>query len=110
MHPLTQAGTHMSEVRPALDRLSHRQLLVLHFTCKGLRNQEIARQLGVCERSVKAYISQLFLIFDVTNRTELVDVIGEELRNDLVTRVSRIEDGLPEGAAPLDIYKASGGG
>ncbi|MBV9401093.1 MAG: response regulator transcription factor [Bryobacterales bacterium] len=44
----------------------------MQLTCKGLRNSEIAKAIGLRERTVKAYISQLFLIFDVTNRTELV--------------------------------------
>jgi DNA-binding NarL/FixJ family response regulator len=39
---------------------------------KGLRNSEIARQLGISERAVKYCISQLMLILDATNRTELV--------------------------------------
>ena len=53
-------------------RLSNRQREVLFLTCKGLRSGEIGRQLGIAERTVKGYLTQLFLIFDVTNRTELV--------------------------------------
>lgn len=51
--------------------LNKRQRDVLFLLCKGLRNAEVARQLGISERTVKWYVSQLFLIFDVTNRTEL---------------------------------------
>jgi DNA-binding CsgD family transcriptional regulator len=48
----------------------HRDILSL-LHC-GLQNREIAMQLSLSARTVKAYISQLFMIFDVSNRTELV--------------------------------------
>lgn len=51
--------------------LNSRQLDTLFLICKGLRNAEIATQLQVAERTVKGYVAQLLLIFDVTNRTEL---------------------------------------
>jgi DNA-binding CsgD family transcriptional regulator len=53
------------------DRLSVRQHDVLVLICKGMRNSEIASRLELSERSVKAYVGQLLLIFDVSNRTEL---------------------------------------
>jgi DNA-binding NarL/FixJ family response regulator len=51
--------------------LNSRQRQVLELVRKGLRNSEIANTMKVSERSVKAYISQLFDVFEVTNRTEL---------------------------------------
>jgi DNA-binding CsgD family transcriptional regulator len=57
---------------PAAERLNPRQGDVLFLLSKGLRNQEIAAQLSLSQRTVKYYVNQLFLIFDVTNRTELV--------------------------------------
>lgn len=57
-------------------RLNERQRDVLFLLCKGLRNAEIAQQLRLSERTIKWYVSQLFLIFDVTNRTELVGMIA----------------------------------
>lgn len=54
------------------ERLSYRQTQVFQLTCRGLRNAEIAQQTGLSTRSVKAYLGQLFLIFEVSNRTELV--------------------------------------
>jgi len=53
------------------DRLGTRQRKVLLLVCRGLRNAEIAQELSVSERTVKAYIGQLFLVFNVSNRTEL---------------------------------------
>jgi len=55
-----------------MDRLNGKQREILGLACKGLRNSEIAKMMGLKERTVKAYMAQLFLIFDVTNRTELV--------------------------------------
>ena len=52
-------------VRAPLVRLTHRQREVLSLLCRGLRNAEIGEQLGVSERTVKWYVSQLFIVFDV---------------------------------------------
>ena len=57
-------------------RLNERQAVTLFLLGKGLRNAEIARQLGLSTRTVKSYVSQLFLIFDVTNRTELAGLFA----------------------------------
>ena len=51
--------------------LNWRQRQVLVLVRKGLRNSEVASIMQVSEGSVKAYISQLFDVFEVTNRTEL---------------------------------------
>jgi DNA-binding NarL/FixJ family response regulator len=53
-------------------RLTDTHEQVLFFLSKGLRNAEIAHQLGLTERTIKGYVTQLLLIFDVTNRTELI--------------------------------------
>jgi DNA-binding CsgD family transcriptional regulator len=53
-------------------RLTESHQKVLFLLSKGMRNAEMAQILGLKERTIKGYVSQLFLIFDVTNRTELV--------------------------------------
>ena len=60
----------------SLDRLNDRQKDVLHLVCKGFRNSEIADHAGLSPRMVKAYVSQLLLIYDVSNRTELAGLIA----------------------------------
>lgn len=65
-----------------VDMLSARQRLVLELVSKGLRNNEIANVIGCSGSSVKWYLSQLFLIFDVTNRTELVGVAASRTSDD----------------------------
>jgi DNA-binding NarL/FixJ family response regulator len=64
------------ETDNSLERLSERQLEVLLLVCKGFHNSEVAQQLRLSERTVKGYVSQLFLILDVTNRTELAGRFG----------------------------------
>jgi DNA-binding NarL/FixJ family response regulator len=53
-------------------RLTPTHKAILLFMSKGLTNAEIASQLAMSNRSVKYHVSQLFLILDATNRTELV--------------------------------------
>jgi DNA-binding NarL/FixJ family response regulator len=74
------SGLYGSETTDLLDRLTPRRREILLFLCKGLHNAEIAQLLKLSERTVKGYISQLFLIFDVTNRTELVGRVLMEMR------------------------------
>ena len=57
-------------------RLTKCHQRILLYISKGLHNAEIARQLGLSERTVKGYVSELLLIFDVTNRTELVGLFA----------------------------------
>lgn len=61
-----------------VDRLSARQREILFLISKGLRNSEVAHQMKLSERSIKGYVSQLLLILDVTNRTELVGLFAPE--------------------------------
>jgi DNA-binding NarL/FixJ family response regulator len=61
-----------------IERLSHRQAEILRLIGKGFRNREIALQLGLSERVVKACVSQLLLLFDATNRTELAGTLALE--------------------------------
>ncbi|HYM11338.1 MAG TPA: helix-turn-helix transcriptional regulator [Bryobacterales bacterium] len=58
-------------------RPSPRDRTVLLLVYRGLTNKEIAQHLGVSTRTVKGYLSQLFAVFDVSNRTELVGVAAD---------------------------------
>lgn len=69
--------------------LNTKQTDVLLLVCKGLRNSDIALALGLKERTIKAYMAQLFLIFDVTNRTELVGLFVAGTPNEVsYTRIN----------------------
>jgi DNA-binding CsgD family transcriptional regulator len=53
-------------------QLNERQSEILVMLHSGLRNTEIASHIGLSARTIKAELSKLFDIFDVTNRTELL--------------------------------------
>ena len=54
--------------RPAL---APRERQLVRFVRQGLRNREIAKQLGVTEGTVKVYLHAVFDKLGVSNRTEL---------------------------------------
>ena len=58
------------EERPVL---SPRQVEVLRFLKQGLTNPQIAEQLGVTERTVKAHCQEVYDRLGVPNRTAAVD-------------------------------------
>ena len=60
----------------SLGRLTERQRNVLFLICKGFHNPEIATHVGISPRMVKECVSQLLLIYDASNRTELVGLLG----------------------------------
>ena len=62
----------------SLSRLTKRPLDVLFLLCKGFHNPEIASHVGLSTRIVKHCVSQLLLIYDVSNRTELVGLLALE--------------------------------
>jgi DNA-binding NarL/FixJ family response regulator len=71
-------GMRSEAVVPPTRRLSERQRSVLNLICRGFRNGEIAQQLGLSSRAIKACASEILLIFDVSNRTELGGLLGSD--------------------------------
>ncbi|HEU0311113.1 MAG TPA: response regulator transcription factor [Sphingomicrobium sp.] len=63
-----QLAATASHPRPPL---APRERQLIGFVRKGLRNREIAQQLGVTEGTVKAYLHAIFEKLGVGNRTEL---------------------------------------
>jgi two-component system nitrate/nitrite response regulator NarL len=51
--------------------LAPREIQLIGFVRKGMRNREIAEQLGVTEGTVKVYLHAIFEKLDLSNRTEL---------------------------------------
>jgi len=56
-------------VRPD-QQLSSREVEVLRLVAAGLANKQIARRLGIAERTVKAHLTNIFTRIDVTDRTQ----------------------------------------
>jgi DNA-binding NarL/FixJ family response regulator len=71
-HGAAPAGTmqHLSS-----HALNKRRRDVLDLLCRGLTNAEIGQQLGIGSRTVKWYVSQLLVMYEATNRTELVGIV-----------------------------------
>jgi DNA-binding NarL/FixJ family response regulator len=57
---------------PASDSLTLRQLEVISMLGRGLSNKQIAREMHVAERTVKAHVSAVFDALNVRNRTQAV--------------------------------------
>ncbi|MBX9800668.1 MAG: response regulator transcription factor [Burkholderiaceae bacterium] len=68
----TSDNTHGSNDDDAsmLSRLTPRQTEVLRLMCDGLRNGEIAEQLGMTEKTVKAHVTAVLSGLGVLNRTQ----------------------------------------
>jgi DNA-binding CsgD family transcriptional regulator len=52
--------------------LTHREVQVVELVANGLRNKQIAIQLGLSEFTVAAYVKQICRKLDVNNRTAMV--------------------------------------
>ena len=59
------------EVDPRLENLTERQRLVADLISRGASNKEIARQLGISERTVKAHLTKVFRNVGVSDRLQL---------------------------------------
>ena len=62
------SGTLAASPRPSL---APRERQLIRFVSKGLRNREIAAELGVTEGTVKVYLHAVFEKLGVSSRTEL---------------------------------------
>ncbi|WP_066560234.1 response regulator [Croceicoccus bisphenolivorans] len=63
-----------ASTRPApspLETLSPKEMKVAHCVAQGLRNREIAEQLGTTEGTVKVFLHNIYKKLQISNRTEL---------------------------------------
>jgi len=63
-----------------LDPLTHKEEEVLELLRKGLSNREIAKLLGISEKTVKSHLTDIFSKLNVKSRLEAVIVTNELLR------------------------------
>jgi DNA-binding NarL/FixJ family response regulator len=67
------SGAHPpAEGTPDATLLTLRQLQVLSRVCQGKTNKQIASELGLSEKTVKAHVTAIFKILGVVNRTQAV--------------------------------------
>jgi len=57
---------------PDVALLTLRQLEVLSRVCQGKTNKQIATELGLSEKTVKAHVTAIFKVLGVVNRTQAV--------------------------------------
>lgn len=57
---------------PDVRQLTRRQLQVLTAVCQGKTNREVALELGLSEKTIKAHVTGVFKVLHVQNRTQAV--------------------------------------
>jgi DNA-binding NarL/FixJ family response regulator len=65
-------GDALSATEPDVALLTLRQLEVLSRVCQGKTNKQIATELGLSEKTVKAHVTAIFKVLGVVNRTQAV--------------------------------------
>jgi DNA-binding NarL/FixJ family response regulator len=70
--PSTLVPSAIPEHVNAIASLTPAQLRIFQSLQRGLRNKEIAQEMGVAERTVKAYMCTMFIKLGVTSRTQAV--------------------------------------
>ena len=68
--------------------LSGAQLRVLAGLKRGLRNKQIAFEMGITEKTVKAYMSTLYRKLGVNSRTQALILLQEVLSNTQLQQIS----------------------
>ena len=59
-------------------KLTEKELFILQATAKGYRNKDIAFDMGIAERTVKAHLTNIYNKLGVNTRTEAVAVAMEQ--------------------------------
>jgi two-component system nitrate/nitrite response regulator NarP len=60
-----------TESRDALSSLSKRERAIVGLVAQGMRNRDVASELGITEGTVKVYLHRIYEKLGVSNRTEL---------------------------------------
>jgi DNA-binding NarL/FixJ family response regulator len=59
-----------------LARLSPQEERILELVAEGKTNREIARQMGLAEKTVKSYVSNMLIKLDLHRRAEAAAYLG----------------------------------
>lgn len=66
----TLVGLSVPSLHQVTERLSARQLLILQLMTRGLRNQQIGREMGISETTVKSELRFIYAELGASNRAE----------------------------------------
>ena len=66
------SDSHQTSHQAIIKELSARELQILRLVANGMSNPEIARRLGITEKTVRNYVSHIYEILDVHTRTKAV--------------------------------------
>jgi DNA-binding NarL/FixJ family response regulator len=75
--PAASASDHQADLPEPIRALSPRRFQVLELVARGLTNPEIASVLGISANTVKAHLTSILEILDVSNRTEAAMALQE---------------------------------
>jgi DNA-binding NarL/FixJ family response regulator len=70
--PSPQRGLQQRSIEVSIDALTHREQQILDHVCRGLTNKEVARVLGLSDKTVKHYMTNILEKLHVRNRVEAV--------------------------------------
>jgi two-component system, NarL family, response regulator DevR len=74
---LMRTNQHQESLRKRLDSLSAQEQRVLAHVARGLTNKEVAAELGLSEKTVKNYLSNLFEKLQISRRSQAVALYAE---------------------------------
>ncbi len=74
---LMRTSQHQENLRKRLDSLSAQEQRVLAHVARGLTNKEVAAELGLSEKTVKNYLSNLFEKLQISRRSQAVALYAE---------------------------------
>ncbi|VVD72276.1 DNA-binding response regulator [Pandoraea aquatica] len=70
--------------------LNHREKVVLEGIAKGLRNKQIAVELGLCERTIKTCRAELMRKFNASSLAELLRNTDKRMTSDVSSSVAQM--------------------
>jgi two-component system response regulator DevR len=74
---LMRTNQHQESLRKRFDSLSAQEQRVLAHVARGLTNKEVAAELGLSEKTVKNYLSNLFEKLQIARRSQAVALYAE---------------------------------
>ncbi len=74
---LMRTNQHQESLRKRFDSLSAQEQRVLAHVARGLTNKEVALEMGLSEKTVKNYLSNLFEKLQIARRSQAVALFAE---------------------------------